>query len=113
VIRTGIGVALLAFQLGAIVYARFTDARYFCWAPYDTQTDYVIEASVGGAPLSAQEIRARYRRGPKGADNRSPRHVQDILAGVETLYHRDDPAEVTLRYRINGHDERVWQWPEK
>lgn len=111
--RTAIGVSLLAFQLGAIVYARFTDARYFCWAPYDTQTEYSIEAALNGKPLTAQEIRARYRRGPNGVDNRSPRHVQDILSGVETLYHVDDPAQVTLRYRINGHEEQVWQWPQK
>jgi hypothetical protein len=113
VIRTGIGAALLVFQLGAVVYARFTDARYFCWAPYDTQTEYTIEAALSGKALTAQEIRARYRRGPKGVDNRSPRHVQDILAGVETLYHPGDPAEVTLRYRINGHEEQVWRWPRR
>ena len=111
--RTAIGLALLAFQVGAIVYARFTDARYFCWAPYDAQNEYVIEASLGGAPLNPEQIRARYRRGPKGVDNRSIQHVKDIVAGVETLYHPDDPAEVTLRYRINGHEEQVWTWPTK
>ena len=112
-IRTGIGVALLVFQLGAIVYARFADSRYFCWAPYDAQNEYTIEASLGGKPLTADQIRARYRRGPKGVDNRSIQHVKDILLGVETLYHPDDPAEVTLRYSINGHEEQVWQWPKK
>jgi hypothetical protein len=113
VVRTAIGVALLAFQLGAIVYARFTEARYFCWAPYDAQNEYVIEARVNGKPLTARQIRTRYRRGPEGVDNRSIQHVKDILAGAETLYHRDDPAEVTLRYRINGHEEQVWRWPAK
>ena len=111
--RTAIGIALLAFQVGAIVYARFTDSRYFCWAPYDTQTDFVIEASVNGKALTAEQIRARYRRSPEGVDNRSPRHVQDIVAGVESLYHAEDPAEVILRYRVNGGEERIWQWPER
>jgi hypothetical protein len=113
VIRTAIGVALLAFQVGAVVYARFTDARYFCWAPYDAQNEYTIEATLDGAALTAAQIRERYRRGPKGVDNRSIQHVKDILAGAETLYHANDPAKVTLRYRINGHEEQVWRWPEK
>jgi hypothetical protein len=112
VIRLAAGCALLAFQLGAVVYARFVDSRYFCWAPYDTQTDYAIEAAAGGRPLTAEEIRARYRRPAKGTDNRSPRHVQDILSGVETRYRADDPTEIVMRYRVNGGAEQVWRWPE-
>ena len=34
-LRTVIPILLFAFQLGAIVYARFVPTRYFCWAPYD------------------------------------------------------------------------------
>ena len=41
--------AWLAFQLVAIVYARFVPARYFCWAPYDTQTEYWVTVRQGRA----------------------------------------------------------------
>ena len=32
-LRTVIPLMLFAFELGAIVYARFVPTRYFCWAP--------------------------------------------------------------------------------
>ena len=38
--RIGVPVIVLLFQVGAIVHARSVTARYFCWAPYDTQTAY-------------------------------------------------------------------------
>ncbi len=69
----------LAFQLGAIAYARFVPARYFCWAPYDTQTEYWVTVRQGDRQFSPDEIRQRYRRPAHGFDNRSPqerdRHV--------------------------------------
>ena len=62
--RNLIALLLFGFQLGAIVYARFVPTRYFCWAPYDTQTDYVATATVMANRLSAAEFRQRYRRPP-------------------------------------------------
>ena len=81
--HTLIPIALFVFQLGAIVYARFVPTRYFCWAPYDTQTDYVATATVNGKKLTGAEFRQRYRRPPRGFDNRSPQ-LSD---------HGIDPAE--------------------
>ena len=108
--RTALGLAFLAFQLGAIVYARFVPSRYFCWAPYDMQTDYVIEASLQGRRLAPLEIRSRYRRNARGSDNRSPQHVIDILEQVEQRRPAGDQAEVRLTYRVNGREEQNWQW---
>ena len=60
--RTAIGVAFLLFQLVMIVYARFVPSRYFCWAPYDAQSEYSLQVTIDGRPLANQEIRRRYRR---------------------------------------------------
>ena len=48
-------VALLVFQVAAILYARTVTTRYFCWAPYDTQTEYTATAVVNGHELTAAE----------------------------------------------------------
>ena len=108
--RTIVGVSILAFQLAMIVYARVVPSRYFCWAPYDVQTDYSITTVVSGRRLTDSEVRARYRRPQHGTDNRSPQHVIDILQGYEERYGRTDHARVILRYRINGKEEQLWRW---
>ena len=109
--RTAFGITLLLFQLGAIVYARFVPSRYFCWAPYDSQNQYEIEAVIDGKPLTAQQIRQRYRRPKRGVDNRSIQHVKDIIQGYEQTHGRADNAQVTMRYRVNGGKEQRWKWP--
>ena len=110
--RRAFAIAILVFQVGAIVYSRFTPARYFCWAPFDAQNDFTIEARLNGRELTAEEIRARYKRPQRGVDNRSIQHVKDILRGAETIY-AGEPAEVVLRYRTNGGEEQVWNWPPR
>ncbi len=106
-----IGISLLLFQVGAIVYARFVPARYFCWAPFDMQTAYQLEVSVNGDTLTDQQIRARYRRlGRKGSDNRSPQHVIDVLQQTEERYHEADETHILLTYRVNGKEEQRWEY---
>ena len=109
--RLALGIALLLSQLALIVYARFVPARYFCWAPFDTQTDYKLQVTVDGRALNGKEIRARYRRPQNGTDNRSPQHVIDIVQGYEETYGRADHARVVMRYRVNGKPEQIWKWP--
>jgi hypothetical protein len=100
--------AWLAFQLGAIVYARFVPARYFCWAPYDTQTEYWVTVRQAGRELSPAEIRQRYRRAAHGFDNRSAQNVIDMFQQAEERYHRQDPARIEMRYRVNGYRDGSW-----
>lgn len=110
--RTVIPILLFAFQLGAIVYARFVPTRYFCWAPYDIQTDYTATATVNGRQLTADEFRQRYRRPQRGFDNRSPQHVIDMLEQVERKRAKvGEQATVVLNYRVNGKERRQWRWP--
>ena len=110
--RTVIPILLFAFQLGAIVYARFVPTRYFCWAPYDTQTDYTATATVDGRRLTAAEFRKRYRRPPHGFDNRSPQHVIDMLQQAEQKHLQPgDQATIVMRYKVNGKEMPEWRWP--
>ncbi len=111
-LRWTIGLSLLAFQLGAVVYARFVPARYFCWAPFDMQTDYQLAVTVNGQPLSAAAIQQRYRRPARGTDNRSSRHVMDIIEQTEQRYHPDDRTTVLMTYRVNGKQEQQWRYQQ-
>jgi hypothetical protein len=111
--RVAIPVLLLAFQLCAIIYARTVPTRYFCWAPYDTQTQYDATATVNGHVLTPAEFRARYRRPEHGSDNRSPQHVTDMLAQAEAKHEQlGDKTTIRMEYRVNGKDIREWRWPE-
>ena len=111
--RRVLGVAVLLFQIGAIIYARFVPARYFCWAPYDAQNDYVIEVVAAGRTLSQDEIRRRYKKRARGTDNRSIQHIKDIISGYETSYGVGEDAQVTLSFRVNGGEEQSWKWPRR
>jgi hypothetical protein len=110
--RILIPVLLFAFQLGAIVYARFVPTRYFCWAPYDIQTDYRATSVVNGHTLAPREFQKRYRRGMHGFDNRSPQHVIDMLQQVEEKRTAlGDKATIVMEYRVNGKGPFEWRWP--
>ena len=110
--RTLIAMLLFAFQLGAIVYARFVPTRYFCWAPYDIQTDYVATAAVDGKTLTEAEFRKRYRRSSRGFDNRSPWHVIDMFRQVEEKRSKlGERATIVMKYRVNGKEAQEWRWP--
>jgi hypothetical protein len=105
--------ALLVFQVAAILYARTVTTRYFCWAPYDTQTEYTARAVVNGHELTAAEFRRRYRRPIKGGDNRSPQHVIDMLEQAEAKHEKEgDKTTIEMKYRVNGGVPREWHWPE-
>jgi hypothetical protein len=110
-LKSAIVLALLLFQVVMIAYARFVPSRYFCWAPYDMQTDYQLEITVNGSPLTPAEIRQRYRRSARGTDNRSVQHLIDIIEQSEKRYGAGDSTQVFMRYRVNGKEEEEWRWP--
>jgi hypothetical protein len=110
--RTIIPILLLVFQLGAIVYARFVPTRYFCWAPFDTQTDYKASAVVNGHKLTPTEFQHRYRRPMHGFDNRSPQHVIDMFEQAEEKHAvLGDKTTIEMKYRVNGKEPSEWDWP--
>lgn len=108
-----IPILLLAFQIGAIAYARFVPTRYFCWAPYDTQTEYAATAVIDGKELTPAEFQRRYRRARRGTDNRAPQHVFDMLEQVEEKRAGlGENASLVVTYRVNGKEPLLeWRWP--
>jgi hypothetical protein len=101
---------LLLAQVAAIAYARAVPSRYFAWAPYDSLSVYRLDVVINGRALGPDAIARRYRRPQEGRENRSIQHLIDIVRQYETTYGRRDRASVLLRYRTNGHEQRVWRW---
>jgi hypothetical protein len=111
-ISFAISVLLIVAQLAFIGAARTTNARYFCWAPFDMQTDYALDVSVDGVKLKPEEVRQRYGLPAAGTDNRSVQNLIDRVQLYEERY-AGHPAEITMKYRINGKQEQVWRYPTK
>jgi len=112
-LRAVAALALMVTQLLLIAYARTTPARYFCWAPFDQQTDYTLDVIIDGRRLNAQEIRQRYRRPARGTDNRSVQNLIDIVEGYEQRYAGSERAQIVMHYRINGKQEQTWTYPNR
>ncbi len=111
-LRRAVGVAFILAQLGSIAYARFVPTRYFCWAPFDALATYQLSVvRADGTALTPAEIRARYHRSAKGLEQRAIQHLMDIISQYERTYGRADGIRATLTYRVNGSEERTWQWP--
>lgn len=110
-LRRALGIALLLFQVGAIIYARFVTSRYFCWAPHDSQAEYRIEVVRSGKPLTEDEIASRYRLAPSGVEARSIDAVLSVVAQYEETLGRGEGALVVVTYRLNGREPKQWRWP--
>lgn len=107
-----LGATLLAAQAAAVVRGRFVDDRYFCWAPFDQQTQYHIYVSIAGEPLTDWQVSQRYRRPAAGVDNRAAVHLFDIIRRTEPLAEKWNRSKVVVEYQVNGGPMRVWRYPE-
>ena len=112
-LRLFIGLTLLLGQVVMIFVARFHPMRYYSWAPYDSQNEYVIVVKVRGRELPSKQIKKRYRIPARGRNPRSIYQTKDIIAHVERVYYKNDRAKVTLSFRTNGKTVQVWRWPEQ
>jgi hypothetical protein len=108
-----VGIALLVSQLALIGHARFTPARWLCWAPNDYATHFHLAVTVAGQPLSETEVMQRYRLKRSDWYENPPANLIDIVRQYEQTYGRSDGARVALAYRLNGRDEQTWEWPER
>lgn len=106
-------VIVLGSQVWGIARGRIATDRYFCWAPFDTYTEYIVSVQGSNGWWSADEITSRYRISTSGRDNRSPEHIIDVLRQYERTYGLADPVlRVQVRYQVNGGAENTWEWPE-
>ena len=105
---------VLGLQVWGVARGRLATDRYFCWAPFDTYTEYTVSVHGTEGWMSADEISERYRIPESGRDNRSPEHLVDVFRQFERTYGLADPVlRLQLRYRVNGGDEKTWEWPEE
>ncbi len=112
-LKRSFAIALLALQMGGVVYARLSPKRYFCWAPNDYVADYKLGVAVQGRELSSREILARYRLPePFGVYENPAEHIISLIHQYETTYGVKDHASVTLEWRLNNQGPtRRWEWP--
>jgi len=109
-IRVFIGVIFLLLQVGSIAYARFIPERFFCWAPYDSHTKFEVVVTINGKTLTAEETVARYKYKMRGWEQRSIDNIFSLISQYERTYGKADNAQVTMKYSINGHEEKEWHY---
>ena len=109
-LRIVIALAVLMFQIGAIVYARFHPTRYFCSAPNDAITNFKVKVISEGRELTESDIQKRYRFFRYGYDDRTPAHILDIITQYETTYGKNEHASVEVSYSVNGKPQEIWQY---
>jgi len=112
-IKRAVVLAFLFFQIVMIIYARFVETRYFCWAPFDSQNEYTLNVIVDGQTLTKEEIRSRYGIPAVGLDSRSIQHVKNIISQYERSYGRIDNTEIRMLYTVNGKTQEPWVWNDK
>lgn len=98
-------------QFAGLVIGRCTNVKFFAWAPYDELSYYEVSVSQGGEPLSAEEIKERYRRSAVGRENRTIHNLIAIIRQYETTYGRADSAQVLIDFNIHGRRPAKWSWP--
>jgi hypothetical protein len=95
-------------QVFGIIYARFLDVRYFCWAPFDQISTYVIEAEINGVVFTPGEIKKRYTLEASGRENRSIHNVFSIIRQAEESYGKGDRAAIRVIFSANGKEKEEW-----
>lgn len=105
-------IIFFGLQVLGILIGKFTDARFFCWAPYDQFSFYEINVSIDGQELSDQKTSQRYRIDKKGRNNRNIHNVISKIRQYEKTYATENNVTVELSYVVNGHRDETWIWPE-
>ena len=98
----------LGAQGAAFVRAKFVPTRYFCWAPFDQHTYYLISVTYRGRELGEEEILARYHIPARGHNSRSYAEILHLVHQYERTYGTGEGYTPSVRYMVNGHPERVW-----
>jgi hypothetical protein len=128
--RLVFAMVIVIAQFGICAWYHLGETRYFAWAPNDYVVTYDLRVTVGGRPLSKEEISDRYRLDLGELSNFDadvkakldlspaeryvwqdpPQHLFDRIKGYEQEYSAR-PARVRLLYQVAGGKEREWRWP--
>lgn len=110
--RKSVLVIFFGLQVLGVLIGKFSDAKFFLWAPYDQFSFYEINVSIDGHELDEREISNRYRSSNRGRNNRNIHNVISKLRQYEETYAQEKNVTVELSYVINGHQQGTWVWPE-
>lgn len=97
-------------QVVGIIYSRFVDERFFCWAPFDQISLYEIQVKINSQFLSSQKIRERYNLPSIGRENRSIHNLFDIITQYEESYGKGESASILVTYCTNGKAKEEWRY---
>ena len=109
-LRFILGILFLVLQIASVVYARFIPERFFCWGPYDNQTNYNIAVTIDNKQLSLDEIHERYRYKSHGWEQRTIHNVFAYVSQYEATYGIDDNAKIVITYSTNGRAKQKWTY---
>ncbi len=97
-------------QVMGIIYARFSDVKFFCWTPYDQISFYHIEVYLKDHQLTDEEIMSRYGIASKGRENRSIHNVFRLVNTVEKKRKQQNEWQPSIKiyYSVNGKALNTW-----
>ena len=104
--------ALLLWQLGMIVYARFDPGRYFTWSPHDVAWNFDLEVRTSEGVLDHAQAVERYRLRRFRRQEHAIEHIKRAVRQYESTHGKEDGARVRMLYDKNGRSPREWNWPE-
>ena len=109
--RGALALAFVLPQVFFVVRSRFADDRFLSWAPHDRQIEYRVECEVGGVPLTAAEVAARYRLTPGGWLSHAAEDLHWTIIAREKRLPVAQRGRVVMTYRVNGHAWQTWSYP--
>ena len=105
-----LGSTIILFQIAMMINARFVDARYFSFAPHDSQNEYQVDAVIDGKLLNDEAFYKRYRIKREHINPRAISHIRNILLQYENTYGKKNQSEITIKYQTNGGPMKYWRW---
>ncbi|MCB9676358.1 MAG: hypothetical protein H6737_14640 [Alphaproteobacteria bacterium] len=108
---------LFAAQAVWIATGPLRPHSYGNWAPFHEHATYTVDARIDGVRLDPAGVRARYGCYAHFYDAATDRdwqlnRMQHVLGWIERVERSSaHPAEVRVRYRIDGGPEQLWEWP--
>ena len=110
-VLAAIGIAFLAVEVLLVIHGVLTPGNHFAWGPHTTQIRFEMQVEVDGVPLSQRDAARRY--GLAWSDRWEVHAIENVFQLIEQYegtYGVDESAEITLRYRRNRGEWRVWQF---
>lgn len=105
--------AFLIFQIGMIITSKFSDNRYFTWAPHDIQTKYKLRVYQNNLELTNDQLYTCFGLYKSGIEDLPPSHLIERLIEYMRLNPDHDLKCIEYSYSVNGKGWKVWTWKKE